>query len=756
MPRLADIPGIAALLGRLTVGHILNPRVRYTVRERIDAIPTEGAPVSKPISIRWNENLVPAIQADNERDLAVGLGITHAHLRLGQLEFLKYISQGRASELVGPIANEVDHTLRVLNLGKASRATYTAMPESTKQWMQGYADGINYVVSNVCEDKAFWPEEFQILNIKPTHWTVIELLTLAKLNCADFTWGMWPKLLPLRSRKDWKSVWRHLMKFGGGPPVPADSTLSEADALAWLSSTFGKPGGSNAVAVSGRRTPEGMPIVSGDPHLPMVLPNFWIMGSLHCPTLNVVGFMLPGLPVVMAGRTEHMAWGATSMHAASSDLFDVTIHDESSFIKREELIKTRWGKDRTVILSDTSCGPLLTDAPMFNKSKVNPTGSKLAFRWVGHLVSDEITAMLNAARAVDFKEFQAAIKDFAVAGQNMVYGDTQGNIAQLMAARLPKRPKERPDDIVLPESDHIYWDELVDTMGLPMELNPERGYTASSNNRPEGGSDVLVSSFFSPNDRVERQHAILDAATTIDRQTLFGIMTDVKSDSAIALIKLILPLLDDDLSPTVDVIRSWDGEYGEGSEGALAFELLINHFAIALHGIADMEVMTVSWDPRSLLEADLLHVPSDKLRAALRIAIAKTEPGLKKFGDWGSVHRLKINHPLAALPIIGRRWRFGGGPIAGANETLMKSAHGLASVEHYVGMSSTARYLFDLSDEDANFVAMLGGQDGCPGSEAFVDQVELWNRCRTIQLPLRQSSRADSYAYSIVVHPHSQ
>lgn len=751
MPRLTDLPGIAALLVQVVIGHITMPRRHFTIAQRVDALPLAGAPLLAPIKIHWNDHLVPFIQAENERDLAVGLGISHAHLRLGQIEFLKYVSQGRLSEILGPIANATDHTLRVLDLARVSKECYAAMPEQSKQWMQGYADGINYVIANIADNRALWPEEFQILNVRPTAWSVEDLLTLARLNCADFTWGMWPKLLPLRKRKDWLAVWRHLMNFAGGPPVPAENVLSTDDALDWLSGLFGKPGGSNAVAVQAHKTVSGNAMLSGDPHLPLALPSFWVLGGLHCPTLKTVGYMLPGLPAVMVGRSPHIAWGGTSMHAASSDLFDVATHAENTFTQRSSVIATRWGRAREITLTDSRFGPLLTDAPMFNKKTMAVSGSRLAFRWVGHQISDEITAMLNVARARNFDEFQFALKDFAVAGQNMVYADTEGNIAQLMAARLPKRATTRPDDVVLKSADHDCWDEMVDTTALPLRYNPREGFVASANNKPERDSDVLISCFFSPDDRVARLKSVLGSATKIDRELLCSLMTDVKSDSGIVLRDALLALIDHKQTAVYQCLADWDGEYRTDSEGALVFEFLLYHFAVALHGKTDMAVLTVSWDPRSLLLADIAMVPVADLKNALSLALPKCEKALKKYRHWGAVHRLRFNHPLAALPLLGKRWRFGEVEVGGANETLMKSAHGFATGKHYVGMSSTARYFFDLGHSDENWFAMLGGQDGCPGSPAFTDLIQAWNKQEMLQIPLDLDAIRLSYKYCVTI-----
>ena len=756
MLKIGDLPGVGALLGRLLWGHISTPRRRLTVQQRLSEVPLTDAPLRAPITIRWDEHMIPFIEAESEADLAVGLGIVHAHLRLAQMEFMRVASQGRLSEWLGPLARGADHTLRVLNLGACTDDNLAALPESARQWMDGFAAGINHVVDGVQGQRRQWPEEMQILGVSPSHFSVSDLLTLCRLNSADFTWGLWPKLLPMRERSDWKALWRQLMRYSGGPPVPIDGLVSEpgGDSLAWLSGLFGKPGGSNAVAVDARRGAGGTAKLSGDPHLPMVLPGFWLLAGLRCPGFNAVGYMLPGVPAVMVGRSPHIAWGGTSLHAASSDLFDVSAVPESSLSVRRETLKTRWGKPVSVTVRDSEWGPVLSDAPLFGGGKAGTESRpRFAMKWMGHQASDEISALLAAARTRNFSDFQRALSDFGVAGQNMVYADVDGNIGQLIAAKLPRRPARRPADVVLPATDLSYWQQSVNTLGLPCEMNPPEGFVASANNRPRQEAEVYISGFFSPDDRVERLRKRLAEEGPVDHALLKALQCDIHSDTALALRDKLLPLIPDARSRGYRCLADWDGDYSVDSEGALLFESLLYHFALALRGGDNIEVYTANWDPRSLIVADVMSLPDEALRKAMRKALPPARRMLDRYRRWGAVHRLRANHPLAALPVLGRRWRFAEMPVAGANETLMKSAHGFAVGKHYVGMSSTARYLFDLGDEDGSWFVMLGGQDGHPGSAAFFDQQAAWHSNTPIQLPLSDERVKAHFSLSWTLHP---
>ena len=757
MPAFRDIPGSARLPWQLLIGHLRHRRRPLSLAQRWAALPLSGAPTSLPVTVHWNTQMVPFIEAENERDLAVGLGMVHGHLRLAQIEFLRRVSQGRLSEWLGPLACDLDHSLRTIDLPRATPAMLDALPAATRAWLQGFAGGLNHIVDHVLKDRRRWPEEMRILDVAPAPWSVSDLLTLSRLNCADFTWSVWPRLLPLRHGENWPHIWQTLMQHSGGPPIPDTETPPlSANGLAMLGASFGKPGGSNAVAIHARLGAGGTAKLSGDPHLPVVLPGFWLLAGLHCPSLQSVGYMLPGLPAVMVGRNASIAWGGTSLHAASSDLFDVSDEPDSAFHQRSETLRPRWAKPRKVDITESKWGPVITDTPALGKMMGAGEGKsgRLTMRWMGHESSDEISALLSVARSQNFTEFQQSLDGFAVAGQNMVYADVDGNIGQVMAARLPARPPQRPDDMVLPAGAIRDWEHTLNIKDLPRHYNPPEGFVASANNRPSPDSDILVSCFFSPFDRVNRLRQRLAEVDSVDTTLLRELQRDVHSASALPLRDRLLTLMDDKGGHIQQILTAWNGDYDTDSDGALVFEFLLYHFAMGLYGKEGLPILTANWDPRGLLNADLHTRSESDLQCAMQRALPALTKALKKYRYWGQVHRLRINHPLSALPVLGRRWRFGEQAVAGANETLMKSAHGLSGKRHHVGMSSTARYLFDLGDIDDNWFVMLGGQDGEPGSAAFLDQLPLWENNQAIQIPMDlELVRSKFNAHTSVIAP---
>lgn len=744
------------LAARLAAASLPGRRRTVSLRERLLALPVDDAPTQAPLVIHWNQHLVPYIEAESEADCAVGLGMVHAHLRLAQLEAMRRISQGRVAEVLGPAAVEVDHVLRVLDLGRATPTTEAMLPPDTRAWLEGFTAGLNHVVAHANRERRRRPEELAALGVAPQPWTVADVLTLGRLAATDFTWKVWAKLLRLRGRPDWLKVWSRLMEAGGGePPVPAMSGMGGAGALDWLCDTFGRGGGSNVFAVGASRGAGGAAKLAGDPHLPISVPNLWLLAGMHCPTLNVVGFMVPGVPAVAMGRNPWISWGGTSLHAASSELFDVSDLPPEQVRTRRETIQVRWGRPCTVEIGETDWGPVLSDAPLIKGREDNGALPRFALRWVGHDASDEITALLGVNRARDFRQFREALDGFAVPAQNMVYADTAGTVAQVMAAHLPSRPPDHPEDMVVPREALTQWDRMVTGSDLPAVEDPPEGFVASANNRPRETPAVAVSFFFSPDDRVTRLRQLLAEGKAVDVARLKALQHDVVMPSALLLRDALLDLAPPEAAggEAARLLSAWDGVYHRDSVGALAFELTVHHFAEHLHGEEDLAIYTATWDPWGLLRQDLRTQPRDHLRPAVAAALERAAADVARLGTWGQAHRLKLSHVLGALPGIGRRWRFVDAPADGGNETVMKTAHGFTKGRHAVRLGANARHVHDMADPDANWFVLLGGQDGTPGSVAFLDQWALWREREMMHIPLRLACVPRAFPYRTTVRP---
>ncbi len=746
MRALRTAYGLARLVGQL--GRSASPQPRE-LAQRLAAVPTRAAPLKAPVRIRWNRHHVPFVEAEHDVDLAVALGIVHAHLRLGQIEIMRWIAEGRLSEAVGPAAVEFDHLLRVLEFGRAVDGIAAELPDDTRDWIEGFVAGLNCTIEQAREV----PPDLAALGVEPRPWSLRDVLTVSRLVGADFNWKVWVRMLKLRKRPDWPQLWRRLV--GGGLPVPSFS--GGGDAV--LERLFGAidHSGSNSLAVAAQNGANGGALIASDPHLSCILPNTWLIAGYRSPGYHAVGFMIPGMPVMALGRNPWIAWGGTSLHAASSELFDVSDVPAHEITTRRERIKVRWGADRHIDVRETPYGPIITDAHALGA----PRDRHLALHWIGHLHTDEITSMLAVSRARSWGEFRQAIDGFAIPAQNMVFADAEGRVGKAMAAKLPRRPASAPEDLALELHAHEHWAEFVTSKDLPSQLDPTDGFVASANDAPPE-SAVTIGYFFSPDDRVRRLAKLLTETQPTTVESLSALQRDVHLTSGLELKGLVLRLAQQATLPAgehdprrrlVAALEAWDGTFPEDSAGALAFELLAFHLIAELHGPGNLEIYKAVYDPWTLLRDDLDHEPTERLRQASTRALQKAAKPFARLGTWGRAHRLRLSHPLGAIPLVGRRYRFADLPVGGTNETVMKTAHGLSGRQHGVSFGANARHISDLSDPDANHLVLLGGQDGWLGSATFVDQVSLWRSGTYVKVPMTTEAVAAEFEHMTEVKP---
>lgn len=727
-----------------------------TTDERIAAFPTDNLPLEKPATIRWNAYQIPYVEAATDDDAAFLLGMVHAHLRLAQLEIGKRLSQGRMSELGGPSLDGLDRALRTIDYGYAARDMYDAMPPETKRWLSRFVDGINYYKKRLSPHK--YPHELSLLAMKTEPWTVLDVLTLGRLASTDVNWISYYSLLAIPDKAERDKVRQYLVDVGlaGAVSFAADDDGVEATEVI-LSNA--KPG-SNSVAVSGKHTKTGAALMANDPHLGLLLPNFWLIAGLDCPSLHAVGLMPPGLPVFAIGRNEHIAWGGTNMRALSSDLVDVGSLPDAVFVKERSTLGTRFWVDDEFTIRRSPYGPVITDVDEVPSAG----GQTLALRWMGHRPSDEVTAFLDVARASNWEEFHDAFKTFAVPAQNMLYADDAGNIGLVLAAHLPERPAWHASKLILtPDEADEAWSTILDSSELPTSYNPDEGFLASANNRPTQTS-YQIGYFFPPDLRIRRLKELLSAREAHDVESMVALQRDVYSIESHTLAQRLAQINEEaDFSAAPrsgalwDAITHWNGRYDADSTAAFVFESFLVEFAPRLSQAAGEADVFEEIKGSAHLRGFLLKLLERTDPATVRALIAESLEAVAATGTdgtaWGDVHRIEARHMLASVPVIGSRYVFGDYPAGGSQETVMKRAHPLTVERHRTTYGSQARHISDLSDPDANYFVLFGGEDGWINSANFTDQIPLWRSSTYIRMPLSKNGRDAEFPLAISLQP---
>jgi len=708
-----------------------------TLDERLAMFPTQDLPLQGPITVWWNERQVPFIEATTDRDAAFALGLVHAHLRLGQLEVMRRVSQGRLSEIAGPIpqVGDIEHALRILDLGRTSKTVYANMPAETKAWLDAFVEGVNHYQATMKEP----PHEYALLGLEREPWKSEDILTIGRLASVDVSWFAWFRLLGLREREDWPQLWQALLEEGTtSAPSFAWSEKSAVNTFTDILSTMSRTG-SNSMAIGGSKTGTGAAMMANDPHLGISLPNLWVLAGVKSPSFHAVGLMVPGVPFVAVGRNEHIAWGGTNMRSAGSDLFDVSALPAAQITERVETTPTRWWFDSEIAIRETPYGPIMSDADILPKRD----GEVLALKWIGHVPSDEITAMLLVNQARDWNDFRAALEGFSISPQNFLYADVNGNVGQVTATHLPKRSKTPPADIVRPLSDAKAWDEIVTSRDLPASYNPPEGFLASANNRGAEAS-VPIGYFFSADDRVTRMQSLLREATRVTVDDLKRMQMDTFSTSSAAMRDAFVGRVKGDglvaegqAGEALAAIAAWDGRYDGDSAGAVAFEAAMAVFMRASFPEHEIGAFDAAGSAYARFAPRVDEIEADTFANAARAALTSSAEARAKYATWGEMHRLIVQGQFAAIPLIGDRYVFDDVAAAGSSETLLKTDHDMTAERHATRYGAQARHVSDLSDPDANWFVMLGGNDGWYNSSTFRDQVDAFMRGESYQVPLQ-------------------
>lgn len=470
----------------------------------------EVAGLAAPIDIRRDPHGVPHITAGSRRDAAFGFGFVHAQDRLWQLELQRRIYRGRLAEAFGPEALPQDRFLRTLSVHAWAERTLANLDADTRALLDAYASGVNAAVA---ARRGPLPPEFALLGIDFAPYEAVDVVGWSKMMAWDLATNYDEELLRARL----------LTRLGAErtselfPPYPGDAPVALPDAAAlWrelplaalaAASPAPKPQGygSNAWALAGRHTASGRPLLANDPHLGLRAPGLWYLARLSTPENRLAGATLPGVPGVLLGRNEQIAWGFTSTGADVQDLFVerldpadpgryLTPEGSEPFETREELIAVKGAEPQRITVRATRHGPVISDVAgvaaevAAGGRTVEAAGAAdervLALAWTALSADDPtVTAGLELQWARDWDEFSAALEGWAAPMLSMVYADRAGNVGLLLPGRIPRRAAS---DGLLPVPGWTGahdWQGFVPFAELPRRLNPEAGGVVAANHK---------------------------------------------------------------------------------------------------------------------------------------------------------------------------------------------------------------------------------------------------------------------------------
>jgi penicillin amidase len=728
--------------------------------------------LKEEVQVIYDKRHVPHIFAKNSHDLYFAMGYIYARDRLWQMEMQTSLAAGRLSEVLGKATIETDRYHRRMGLMYGAEKTLEeimAHPESRSAG-QAYAAGVNAYIHKL--DYKSLPLEYKILDFRPEEWTVLKSALMLKLMS-----------LRLSSRNSEAAMSRTRDALGEDvmdalfpinpvfpePIIPVDSPWNfnpEVPEKPEKHYPFKKAAGkgpeeetyfpgSNNWAVSGALSSTGYPILCNDPHLGLTLPSIWYEIQLSAPGINVYGVTLPGVPAVIIGFNEHIAWGLTNAGSDVFDWYDVKFKDKSQreyfydgewrpVSTRVEEIKVKNGPSIEDPVIYTHHGPVVFTESDSSSFENVPPGC--ALRWTAHDPSDELAAFLKLNRAENYDDYIEALSYFDCPAQNFVFADSAGDIAIQHNGEFPLRWPGQ-GRYISDGSDPAYdWKGRVPRTDLPHIKNPERGFVSSANQEPaDAGYPYYLGWSFASFTRGARINERLKEMRVISPDDMRRLQTDTLDMRSRAVLPGLLTLLEDEKLTQVEKaafekMKLWSFEFKAELIGPTIFDYWwkeLNDFIWK----DDMESPDGKLKrPGTDVTLDLiLNKPgspyfdiknTEKKESLKDLTLLSFKAAIQKlkeeFGPmeeswaWGNTKGTDINH-LAGIPGLNRKNLETDGDAGIVNATSRT-------------FGPSWRMVVALGPELKAWGIYPGGQSGDPGSEFYDNMIDDWVKGKLYEL----------------------
>ncbi len=774
--------------------------------------------LSTPVQVVRDQQGVPHIRAHNLDDLLFAQGYVTAQDRLWQMDLSRRYAAGELSEVFGSAALSHDRQQRILGFRHLAENSVQYLSDSDKHYLEVYARGVNAYIAQQQQSKTF-PLEFRVLRYRPKPWTVTDSL-LVGINMAQMLNYYWVsemlarekvanKVGPALAAELFPNVtWRDhpptmdtqpdgagLARVSCGTGDPACQSERSED----LSSRAqrGNPtsplnagsnnillppppdarAGSNDWVISGAHTASGKPLLSNDMHLENQIPNVWYEAQLEAPGFNVAGVTLPGIPFVVVGHNQRIAWGFTNVGPAVTDLYVENLNEDAEYQApdgwkkaehRQEVIHVKGGDDVHVDVVLTRHGPII--------SSLFPGETRhLALKWNIYDPGLVQIPFFDINSAQNWQQFRTAFSRYGAPSQNVVYGDVDGHIGYFANGKIPIRTNS--DAVApVPGNDNSHeWSGYIPFDQLPSAYDPPSGILATANGRitPDGYPNI-VSFEWDASVRTQRIYRYLQADKKFTPADMLALQTDVYSDFDRFLAQRLAYAVDHSQSASTrdrqaaDILRNWDGVVSVNSPAptivARARQQLQRLLLEPKLGgsSADPQVRdgwreyhwfvssawiesTLTHQPRNWLPSNFTNY-DELLTAALDDALnAKEAPADLSSWTWGKVHTINVEHPLfSRIPFV-RRWAGTGiQPLPGDGTTVKQASGNLGPSE---------RLTVDFSDLDNSTLNIVNGQAGNLLSPYFNNQWDNWYHGTAVRLPFSDDAVDRAKSHELTLTP---
>lgn len=743
------------------------------------SFPVTGGTVTVPgihqsVDVYRDEFGIPHLRASDAHDLMFAAGYVHAQDRLWQMELTRRAGEGRLSEIFDTATVSIDELFRTLGLLRTAEAIERNLHPETRLLLEEYAAGVDTFIAT---HRGTFPVEFDMIDLQPEPWQVKHSILVSRLMAWDLNTAWWVDLtyaeiaanvpakkfgeiLPLYHDTNGSILYpKQVPGITAAARMFHDQVRSYRDLLRLgpLASA------SNAWVVGPSKSLSGRPLLANDPHLRMSLPSTWYEMHLSAPGWNVSGMTIPGVPFIVIGHNDSVAWGMTNGMLDDADFYiEQTDTSRPGYYRfrnsslpiqsHEELIRIGRTDSITITVRSTHHGPVINDV---HGARVGTAKNPISLRWTGLDVSDEAYGFSLMDRARNSGDFQEALRHLSVPGQCILYADAKGNTAFWLAGHVPIRGRGNPALPLAGSSGESEWQGYVPFEQLPKVWNPPGGFIVSANQKITNDAyPYYLSTLWEPPYRYRRIEDLLGAAEKFSAEDFQQIQQDIVTYHGREITPFILKAFEHDtlerpgVKPALEYLRNWDFRCTQYDIATTIFNefwvrLLHNTYEDEMgpdifrdflyYGAIPYRVTSQLIAKDSSAWFDDVSTPGvesrdDIVRKSLLEAIGTlgNDIGLEmKNWQWGKIHTVVFSHPFSSRKPLDRVFNAGPFPTGGSATTINKADYLLGQpFACVVGVSM--RQIVDLASPARAFTVIPLGESGQPLNTHYDDQVTLW------------------------------
>ncbi|WP_019866940.1 penicillin acylase family protein [Methylovulum miyakonense] len=739
------------------------------------------SPLSAPVTITSDRHAIPVIHAENRLDAIRALGFVTARDRLFQMDLLRRKSAGRLSEIFGALTVNVDTAARIYGYTLIAKTALSKLPAGHQHYLSAYAEGVN---SFIKQAQAL-PFEFTVLGYRPEAWQASDsLLVMLGMSEMLTAWADGEeRMLSVMEKALPAEVMAFLTPdtdrytdslYGAHPSWRPAQDIPKAALANILAQTAASPqqpqakmtshrefvAGSNAWAVSGKKTQDGRAILANDMHLNLSVPNIWYRAELIYGNVHNVGVVLPGTPVFVAGSNAHIAWGNTNLTGDFLDLVSLEINPNNpgqyktnghwqNFTHRQETIAVKNAPSTQLDVKTTRWGPVAAETLL---------GKPVAIHWTALDPETANTGWLDLEQTGSLASALDVVNHIGGPQLNVLLADDQGHIAWTITGKIPNRTGMDGSVSRSWADGKAGWDGYVDEHQLPREIDPAEGFLVSANDRRLGKNfPHIIGHQFVPGFRAYRITQQLKHLQETHEWSLFNLQLDTDMGVHGFYQQLALQALNPatiakqpELQEIRDYLLAWNGRADADSLGfallqefrdqladtvfapfLAACKTADKNFSYAwLYADTPLQALLAAKIPQLLPDTAHFRSWDEFILAQLKFSaqhLKAIRPGTKLADlTWGKFNKSHFMHPIfGSIPLLG--------DLLNMPETELSGCGGCVRATG-PSFGASERMVVSPAHLDEGILHMPGGQSAHPLSPNYRDQQAYWVQGRAMPL----------------------